>query len=258
MSRSCHKATFSIAGIVALRTMRASIAWSYDLLSAEEQALLRRLTVFAGGCSLPALEAVAPDTAQTNAAQTPLDLAHGLIGFPIAVASFGIVVSWFAGAAGGLADERRRLGVLVRAPVREVQAGDIHPRLDHPDQDLGVAHARVLREVADLPGAGDGPAGREAVAGEDLGERRLAGAVPPDQPHLVAVGDLEGRAVDQQTRARAHLEILRDQHSFVPLSSCVCQPGAASRDGSLFPAPARQGLGSPVRVSARARLRGQG
>jgi putative sensor protein len=31
-----------------------------------------------------------------------LDLAHGLIGFPIAVASFVIVVSWFAGAAGGL------------------------------------------------------------------------------------------------------------------------------------------------------------
>lgn len=31
-----------------------------------------------------------------------LDLAHGLIGFPIAVASFVIVVAWFAGAASGL------------------------------------------------------------------------------------------------------------------------------------------------------------
>jgi predicted ATPase len=39
-------------------TMGATIAWSYDLLSAGEQALFRRLAVFAGGCTLPAIEAV--------------------------------------------------------------------------------------------------------------------------------------------------------------------------------------------------------
>jgi non-specific serine/threonine protein kinase len=38
--------------------MRATIAWSYDLLTATQQALLRRLAVFAGGCTLGAVEAV--------------------------------------------------------------------------------------------------------------------------------------------------------------------------------------------------------
>ncbi len=39
-------------------TLRATIDWSHDLLSTPEQALLRRLSVFAGGCSLATAEAV--------------------------------------------------------------------------------------------------------------------------------------------------------------------------------------------------------
>ncbi len=41
------------------RTMRAALDWSHDLLTAGEQALLRRLAVFAGGFDLDAARAVA-------------------------------------------------------------------------------------------------------------------------------------------------------------------------------------------------------
>ena len=40
------------------QTLRAAIAWSYDLLSPAEQALFRGLGVFAGGFSLPAVETI--------------------------------------------------------------------------------------------------------------------------------------------------------------------------------------------------------
>ena len=40
------------------QTLRAAIDWSFDLLTEPEQALLGRLAVFAGGCTLEAGEAV--------------------------------------------------------------------------------------------------------------------------------------------------------------------------------------------------------
>lgn len=55
------------------RTLRATLAWSYDLLPAAEQALFRRLGVFAGGCT-PALAAAVCDPE----AGLGLDLLDGL------------------------------------------------------------------------------------------------------------------------------------------------------------------------------------
>jgi predicted ATPase/Tfp pilus assembly protein PilF len=40
------------------QTMRAAIRWSYELLNAQEKVLLQQLSVFSGGCSLEAAEAV--------------------------------------------------------------------------------------------------------------------------------------------------------------------------------------------------------
>ncbi|MDX2727767.1 AfsR/SARP family transcriptional regulator [Streptomyces sp. PA03-2a] len=46
------------------QTLRAVVDWSWDLLDASERAVLRRLSVFAGGCTLTAAEAVCADRPQ--------------------------------------------------------------------------------------------------------------------------------------------------------------------------------------------------
>jgi predicted ATPase len=55
------------------QTLRAAIDWSYDLLSAAEQKLFRRLSVFVGGCNLEGVEAVCDAKADLD-----LDLLDGM------------------------------------------------------------------------------------------------------------------------------------------------------------------------------------
>jgi predicted ATPase len=57
-----HRLTFLTDGGRGLperqQTLRAAIAWSYDLLTPDEQTLFRRLSVFAGGCTLDTVDTV--------------------------------------------------------------------------------------------------------------------------------------------------------------------------------------------------------
>ncbi len=43
------------------QTMRKTISWSYDMLGRSEKKLFRRLSIFVGGCTLPAVEAICGD-----------------------------------------------------------------------------------------------------------------------------------------------------------------------------------------------------
>ena len=67
------------------QTLRAAIAWSYDLLPTEEQALLQRLSVFRGGWALAAAAAVGADVAEDEWAT--LDLLTRLVDKSLVVAT---------------------------------------------------------------------------------------------------------------------------------------------------------------------------
>ena len=61
------------------QTLRSTIAWSYDLLEPHIAGVFRRAGVFAGGCALDALAAVATAPGGDMAGSDPLELAAGLL-----------------------------------------------------------------------------------------------------------------------------------------------------------------------------------
>jgi len=61
------------------QTLRNTIEWSYNLLDAAEQRLFRRLSVFSGGCTLEAAEAICAAPGDGNEAGQVLDTVASLI-----------------------------------------------------------------------------------------------------------------------------------------------------------------------------------
>jgi len=79
LGHSLELAAGYAAGPSRQRTLRNTIAWSYDLLTPDLASAFRRMGVFAGGCDLDALAAVAVADPGPGADTDPLKLAAGLV-----------------------------------------------------------------------------------------------------------------------------------------------------------------------------------
>ena len=110
------------------QTLRSTLVWSYDLLAPAEQSLFRRLSVFVGGCSLEAAEAVGdgPDVLSGLAAL----IEHSLLRREDALTGTGLV-----------RDSRYLMLETVAELARELLAAS---------GDLAVAHRRHVAHLADL------------------------------------------------------------------------------------------------------------
>jgi predicted ATPase/DNA-binding XRE family transcriptional regulator len=120
------------------QAMRNTLDWSYDLLSGEAQTLLRRLSVFAGGCTLEAIEAVCAD------------------GLPDVMAQLGELVDHSS-----IRREVQHDG-MPRFRMQEVVREYAHELLESSDESLAVrrGHAAYYLQLSEL-------AAKEGFVGTD-------------------------------------------------------------------------------------------
>ena len=156
------------------RTMRATLDWSYGLLTVEEQGLLRLLSVFVGGFRLEDVEHVVNLTGGVAAAD--------VLGLLEALSEQSLVVS----ASGIIGGSRQRLlePVAQYARVRLTEAGEW--------QRAAAAHAEHFRAMA------EGLAPRY----QDGGQVDALARVDPEHPNLTAAIERSLSADDATTAAR--------------------------------------------------------
>ena len=179
LSRSLDLAAADIGQPSRQQTLRNAIAWSYDLLTEDLAEVFRCAGVFAGGCDLDALAAVAA----AGPGADPLDLAAGLHEVSLVTVTDGAdgeprigmleTIRHYAlerlEQAGDLEDARRRhaeyyVGVAERAYEQLRGSGPAHlaalDRLEAEHDNLRAALAWSLQ----TPAAGAAPADRERAA----------------------------------------------------------------------------------------------
>src|SRR5687767_2763450 len=161
------------------QTLRATIAWSHDLLAPAERALFARLGVFAGGCTIEGAEAVC-----SAAGGLPLDLLDGIDSL--------VQKSLLRQVEGPGGDPRfvmletirefaqERLHELAEAPaLRRAHADTFLAMAENADWDDVAAEAQLLDQLeADHANFRQAIAYYESLAPDGLAERtRLAAAL---------------------------------------------------------------------------------
>jgi predicted ATPase/class 3 adenylate cyclase len=179
LGRSLDLAAADVGQPSRQHTLRATISWSYELLTPELAGVFRRMGVFAGGCDLDALAAVAAARPGPGTGADPLQLAAGLHDVSLITVTDGADGEPRAGMletirdyalerleqAGDLDDTRRRhaqyyAGVAERADEQLHGSGPAHlaalDRLEAEHDNLRAALAWSLETPAAGPTPGDG------------------------------------------------------------------------------------------------------
>jgi predicted ATPase/DNA-binding SARP family transcriptional activator len=157
------------------RTMRAALDWGHDLLSPRAKRALRAMSVFAGGCDLPAFEAVCTDDADPA-----LDVLDELVRTSFVVAD--------------LSRSPARYRML--EPVRQYAAELLDASGERDERER-----RHLRHYAAY--------GRALHGGEDEPEHNLLEAMRPDLGNLRVALDTATRSLD---RTEAGLWLAADMY----------------------------------------------
>jgi predicted ATPase/DNA-binding SARP family transcriptional activator len=249
------------------RTLQAAIEWSHDLLSEAERLCLRRLAVFAGGCTLEAAEAVLPG--EGLAAEDVFETVTALVDRSLLTAEerygsmrYGMLesVHQFASSQLAAAGEQEELSQRHLAWLIDY-AGQAD--LDGPDQgawlDLLEADLENIRAGLEWGLAQPGSEQALRLAGSlapfwqvrghaSLGRRwltsALAAAGPDADPRLRAIaldgaGLLAGAQADHETQ-RSHqqesLAIWRSLGDDVRTASSLGDLGAVAHLRSDYPA----------------------
>jgi len=143
------------------QTLRTTIAWSYDLLSEEEQRVFRALAVFVGGCTLDAAEAVAEadlDTTQSLVEKSLLRFTNDRYWILETIREFA--AEQLALTSGGERLARRHLAYYValaedvdeHRKVGEYELGRLEEELDNLRSALDTALALDPEQALDLAG----------------------------------------------------------------------------------------------------------